>query len=71
MWDGVGQFSIHAYFTPQVNYRTDRLITESDRGGGSLLTLLNLQTHSLWDLIEEKGNTADGNKRSYQVSFWL
>lgn len=58
MWDVVGQFSSHAYFTLQVNYCTDRLITESDRGGGgeggALLTLLNLQTHSLWYLIGGK-----------------
>lgn len=34
MLDGVGQFSSHAYLTLWVNYHTDRLITESDRGGG-------------------------------------
>lgn len=32
MSDGVKQFSSHAYFTPWVNYHTDRLITQSGRG---------------------------------------
>ena len=35
MLAGPGQFSSHAYLTLWVNYHTDRLITESDRGGGS------------------------------------
>lgn len=46
MLDGVKQFGSHAYFTQWVNYHTDRLITESDRGGGDLAaaTLPNIQT---------------------------
>lgn len=68
MLDGVEQFSSHAYFTLQVNYHTDRLITESDRGGGSgsssQLYSLTFKPRLCVRVFVEENETSNGKRRN-------
>lgn len=61
MFDGVKQLSSHAYFTLWVNYRTDRLITRSDRGVEEQTYSLRLK-HNACDGVRES-QTADYERR--------
>lgn len=77
MLDGVEQFSSHAYFTLQVNYHTDRLITESDRGGGSgsssQLYSLIFKPHLCVHVFVKENETSNGKRRNCLIynNKWL